>query len=472
MNAAGQLRIGACLSLSGRFAPFGRQAAHGLEVWATLDGGADVLIEDDASDVRQLQARLPGVAANSDLLLGPYSTVLMRVAGDMAAENRWLIWNHGGSGDDVEIAHPGHVVSVLTPASRYMEPFLDHLYAEADPIQELRIVRGRGRFGRQVADGAEDYARQLGFKRMIIGPPDLILADDLPEDWILISAGTFEDDTDTVIRAQRLATPPRVICAVAAGVREFKKPVQCRNGTFGVGQWFSGSDPAAVIGPGEREFLDAYHAVGETPDYPAIQTAAAASLAVHCARQTGSTERTRLWSAATALDTSTLYGSFKIDQVTGAQIGHRTVLTQWIDGKLVPSRPMLDFDELRPVVAAIVTSEHGVLVGRRNDGKPSWTFIAGQTEPGESPADAAAREVMEETGVLILAGQEIGRRVHPSTGRTMIYVAARPIDNSVASVVDHQELAEVRWASLAEAEDLMQQSGIFDPVRDYLKIVL
>ena len=79
---------------------------------------------------------------------------------------------------------------------------------------------------------------------------------------------------------------------------------------------------------------------------------------------------------------------------------------------------------------------------------------------------------MEETGVLILAGQEMGRRVHPSTGRTVIYVAARPIDNSVASVVDHQELAEVRWASLAEAEDLMQQSGIFDPVRDYLKIVL
>jgi hypothetical protein len=32
--------------------------------------------------------------------------------------------------------------------------------------------------------------------------------------------------------------------------------------------------------------------------------------------------------------------------------------------------------------------------------------------------------------------------------------------------------AEVRWASLAEAEDLMQQSGIFDPVRDYLKMVL
>lgn len=38
-----------------------------------------------------------------------------------------------------------------------------------------------------------------------------------------------------------------------------------------------------------------------------------------------------------------------------------------------------------PVVAAIVTSGRGVLAGRRNDGKPPWTFIAGEIEPGEGP---------------------------------------------------------------------------------------
>jgi branched-chain amino acid transport system substrate-binding protein len=94
------------------------------------------------------------VAARSDLLLGPYFTVLRRAADDMAAEAGWLVWNHGGSGDDVETAHPGHVVSVLTPTSRYMQPFLSHLAASADPTAELRIVNGKGRFGRQVAGGA------------------------------------------------------------------------------------------------------------------------------------------------------------------------------------------------------------------------------------------------------------------------------------------------------------------------------
>jgi ABC-type branched-subunit amino acid transport system substrate-binding protein len=340
VDAAGgtsrRLRVGACLSLSGRFSRFGRQAANGLRVWAALDGQADVLIEDDASDVHRLQALLPSVAARSDLLLGPYSTVLMRAAGDMAAESGWLLWNHGGSGDDVETAHPGQSVSVLTPASRYMEPLLTQLAAEAEPTQELRIVHGKGRFGRQVASGAEVYARHLGFTRISMGPADAILANDLPEDWILITAGTFEEDTETVMRARCLARAPRVTCAVAAGVREFSHAVERPNGTFGIAQWFLGSGHMALLGPAERDFLDAYYAAArDMPDYPAIQAAAAASIAVHCARQTGSTDRDLLWPAAAALDTSTLYGAFKIDQTTGAQISHRTVLTRWIEGELV-----------------------------------------------------------------------------------------------------------------------------------------
>ena len=56
--------------------------------------------------MRRPQALLPGVAARSDLLLGPYSTVLMRAADDMAAEAGGLVWNHGGSGDDVERLTP------------------------------------------------------------------------------------------------------------------------------------------------------------------------------------------------------------------------------------------------------------------------------------------------------------------------------------------------------------------------------
>lgn len=127
--------------------------------------------------------------------------------------------------------------------------------------------------------------------------------------------------------------------------------------------------------------------------------------------------------------------------------------------------------EPEPVVAAIVTSHAGVLIARRNDGKPPWTFIAGKIEPGESPADAAIREVKEETGLRIRAGEVIGRRVHPKTGRTMVYMAARPTHGTEVFVGDPEELAEVRWVSPEDADDLM--SGmIYEPVRNHLRQVL
>jgi 8-oxo-dGTP pyrophosphatase MutT (NUDIX family) len=122
--------------------------------------------------------------------------------------------------------------------------------------------------------------------------------------------------------------------------------------------------------------------------------------------------------------------------------------------------------EPQPVVAAIVTSDLGVLAGRRNDETPPWTFIAGKIEPGESPADAAVREVKEETGLDVKPGRVLGRRVHPATHRTMIYLAAQPVRATDVFVGDENELAEVRWLSLDEADDLL--TGMFAPVRAYL----
>ena len=125
----------------------------------------------------------------------------------------------------------------------------------------------------------------------------------------------------------------------------------------------------------------------------------------------------------------------------------------------------------QPIVAAIVTSDLGVLVGRRNDGRPPWTFIAGEQDAvqDENPADTAVRETKEETGLRIVAGDEIGRRVHPVTNRLMVYIAAKPALRASLDVIaeDTDELAEVRWVSLTEADELLP--GMFEPVRDHLE---
>ena len=98
--------------------------------------------------------------------------------------------------------------------------------------------------------------------------------------------------------------------------------------------------------------------------------------------------------------------------------------------------------------------------------EPLWTFIAGEIEPGEQPGDAAVREVKEETGLLVRAVEIIGQRVHPKTERMMVYIAAEPTHGTEIFVGDADELAEVRWVSLNEADELLP--GMFGPVHDYL----
>jgi hypothetical protein len=264
------------------------------------------------------------VAARCDLLLGPYSTQLMRAAALALADGEDLVWNHGGAGDDVCAMLPGRMVSVLTPAGRYAEPFLRGVARGP-----LRIVAGRGSFGRQVAAGAESLARSLG---MVVLPSEAPPAGA----WELLSAGVFQDDVSAVRRALASAAPPRRAWSVAAGVHEFAGAVPSHDGVYGIAQWFPGAAGAAELGPSEAAFLAAFPE--GPPDYPAVQAAAAAAVAAHCARLAGEATPRALWPAAASLDTTTLFGRFRIDAATGVQVGHETTLMRWAGGRLTACR--------------------------------------------------------------------------------------------------------------------------------------
>lgn len=123
----------------------------------------------------------------------------------------------------------------------------------------------------------------------------------------------------------------------------------------------------------------------------------------------------------------------------------------------------------RPIVAAIVISDRGILLTKRNDGVPPYGFCTGKIEDGEIPHRAAEREVLEETGLHVRAGVTIAERIHPKTKTPMSYVACYPTDGTDIAVMDADELADVMWVSLAEALDLMQPPfTMYDPVRAYL----
>jgi 8-oxo-dGTP diphosphatase len=76
------------------------------------------------------------------------------------------------------------------------------------------------------------------------------------------------------------------------------------------------------------------------------------------------------------------------------------------------------------------------------------------------------REVAEETGLVVAAVHHFGARVHPATGRTIIYIGCVPSGSTDVHLGAPHDLAEVRWLTLTEAAQLLPT--MFPPVRAYL----
>jgi 8-oxo-dGTP pyrophosphatase MutT (NUDIX family) len=111
------------------------------------------------------------------------------------------------------------------------------------------------------------------------------------------------------------------------------------------------------------------------------------------------------------------------------------------------------------------------MVRRRvKEGELSWQFPAGEVEAGESPDDAAVREAQEETGLTVRATKRLGERIHPATGRTMIYVACDVIAGT-PYVGDEEELAEVAWCDRATLTSYVPYP-FYGPVQEYLDATL
>jgi len=109
----------------------------------------------------------------------------------------------------------------------------------------------------------------------------------------------------------------------------------------------------------------------------------------------------------------------------------------------------------------VVDAQHRVLLREpaQHFGGYVWTFPKGGPNPGETPLQAALREVAEETGVQ---AEVVGHLpfAYPGSTSTTAFAVMRPAGQVGQPSAWDAETASVRWATLDEASCLLAQTQV------------
>jgi 8-oxo-dGTP diphosphatase len=120
-----------------------------------------------------------------------------------------------------------------------------------------------------------------------------------------------------------------------------------------------------------------------------------------------------------------------------------------------PKRDVNHSQSLRVIVAAIIMVDGRVLACERSappEVAGRWEFPGGKVEPGESDADALARECVEELGVRVEVGDQVGPDVPLAHGRAVLRVfAVTLLDGDQPRALEH---AAMRWLGPDELDSV------------------
>ena len=318
------LTASATVSLTGPLAFQGRQAARGLELWASDDQIQLQIVDDAGSPTTAGDAYRGWLGGQVDVLLGPYGSGLVRQVGPIVSRQGALLWNHGGSADD--LTRP-LVVPVSAPASTYFRGAVE--LAHRRGLHRVVFAQGRGRFASAVISGAHQRATELGLAVQEVPLAEWAIAGSLTEAAVLI-VGTFIEDLAAVEQI-RAGPEPGLLGCVAAGLLEFGNRLgRAADRVVGPVQWIPNA-ATPEVGPSGVAFSQRYESEdGQPPDYVAAQAAAAGYLAAEAHRRRYPHHQLKRWK------TTTLLGNFALDE-SWHQIGHSPITIEWRGGRQHPA---------------------------------------------------------------------------------------------------------------------------------------
>jgi hypothetical protein len=192
-------------------------------------------------------------------VLGPYSSGLSLIAATVAERYGKVLWNHGGASDSIYQHGFRSVVGILTSASWYFRGIIEMVRNDYPKAESVAIVYSTaGAFPKDVALGAEEYARKMGFDIVHRHPYAPRTQDFLPilrrleEDrpGLILGVGRIEDDLRFAKQLHERSVPLQEVGLVAASIASFKNSLGSAAESFlGPSQWEPGGALDADYGP-------------------------------------------------------------------------------------------------------------------------------------------------------------------------------------------------------------------------------
>src|SRR5438445_41498 len=262
MSNKTEVAVGLSISLTSRFHHQGQQALQGTRLWQAYinaQGGiafrngekrsVRLIWHDDRSQISFNRKNVLQLLREDkiDILLGPYSSGLTMTVVGIAEEHKKVLWNYGGSSDEIFGHGRRYLVGIASPASDYLRAFPHWLAEECPALRRMCVLYSAGgTFGWQVARGILESALVVAGQSVELVPInsslenyDAILRTLLDIDpEVVVLAATFPDELGIMRTRQHWPSTVRVVAAVAAGLGDFSAELaQTADGVLGPSQW-------------------------------------------------------------------------------------------------------------------------------------------------------------------------------------------------------------------------------------------
>jgi 8-oxo-dGTP diphosphatase len=123
-----------------------------------------------------------------------------------------------------------------------------------------------------------------------------------------------------------------------------------------------------------------------------------------------------------------------------------------------------------PCVGAVATDGRGRLLMIQRGHEPGaglWSIPGGRIEPGETDAEALAREMLEETNLTVGVGRLLGRVRRPFPGGAVIDIRDYAVTITGGTLRPGDDAADARWVAAADLNSLEITEGLIEALTEW-----